>query len=180
MIPRPPRRSRASPSIFPTDIWDRQIGFYEWRLWQKTGAAQFARWDVNGDGFLTPRELTGVSPPSGGAPSAAVIASSSSTSPSRGSTNPFAGGSATRDTTPVGSPRPLASGHVSLDDANPAVLKAKNYFSLLDENKDGSIDEKEWDKSNRVKSMFKSAGIDLAQPMASQQFVETYVRLSAT
>jgi hypothetical protein len=158
---------------------DGQIGFYEWRLWQKTGAAQFARWDANSDGFLTPRELTGVSPPSGGATSGAV-ASSSGEPRSSGPTNPFAVGGGARTPAPGSSPRPVASGPVSLDDANPDVLKAKNYFGLLDENKDGSIDEKEWDKSNRVKSMFKNAGIDLAQPMSSQQFIETYVRLSAT
>ena len=159
---------------------DGQIGFYEWRLWQKTGAAQFARWDANSDGFLTPRELAGVPPPSGTAASAAAVASSSSASRSNAPVNPFGVAGATRTPAPAGSSRPVAGGPVSLDEADPIVLKARNYFSLMDENKDGQISAEELDKSNRVKSMFKNAGIDLTQPMSSAQFIETYVRVSST
>jgi hypothetical protein len=50
----------------------------------------------------------------------------------------------------------------------------------MDENKDGTVTPDELEKSNRVKSMFKDAGIDLTKPMNSDQFVETYVRVSSS
>jgi hypothetical protein len=155
---------------------DGQIGFYEWRLWQKTGAAQFARWDTNNDGFLTPRELVGVAAPSGSARSSSTVAATSSrASPP---SNPFASSGSSR--TQSSSGRPVATGPVQVDSNDPVALKAKNYFSLMDENKDGTVTPDELEKSNRVKSMFKDAGIDLTKPMNSDQFVETYVRVSSS
>jgi hypothetical protein len=157
---------------------DGQIGYYEWRLWQRTGAAQFARWDTNHDGFLTPKELVGVAPPSGstGTP-AAFAAAGPQTGPAA---SPFASVKTTRTPTGSNTAKPLTGGPIKLDADDPIVLKARNYFSLMDENKDGMISAEELEKSNRVRLMFKNAGVDLAQPMDSDQFVETYVRVSAS
>lgn len=175
-----PRVTKDLPSDYLAGDLDQdgQIGFYEWRLWQKTGAAQFARWDTNNDGFLTPRELEGVAAPSGsGGPPTAVASTSPGSSPAP---NPFAAVSTTRALFAPATPKSPVGGPIEIDPSDPNVAKAKNYFSLMDENKDSLLSREELEKSNRVKTKFKEAGVEFTQPMTIDQFVETYVRVSSS
>lgn len=147
---------------------DGQVSYYEWRRWQRTGVAEFARWDINRDGFLTPRELNGVAAPSGGT---TVVASSTptvrtgSTAPT---TTPPAGPSTSVAAVPVST-----GGNVDL--SSPEAQRAKNYFDALDADKDGAVTPDEFGKSRRLKPMFEKAGQPIAQPVQLPQFVQMYL-----
>jgi hypothetical protein len=147
---------------------DGQVSYYEWRRWQRTGVAEFARWDVNRDGFLTPRELAGVAAPSGGT---TVVASSTPT-PRTGSTAPTT-------TPPAGPSTPVSAVPVStgsnVDLSSPEAQRAKNYFDALDADKDGTVTPDEFGKSRRLKPMFEKAGQPIAQPIQLPQFVQMYL-----
>jgi Ca2+-binding EF-hand superfamily protein len=150
---------------------DGQVTYYEWRRWQRTGVAEFTRWDVNRDGFLTPRELAGVAAPSGGASLPAAIVASSSLSGSTSSaptTTPSAGPSAA-----VAAVSVSAGGNVDL--SSPEAQRAKNYFDALDADKDGTVTPDEFGKSRRLKPMFEKAGQPIAQPVQLPQFVQMYL-----
>lgn len=151
---------------------DGQISYYEWRRWQRTGVAEFTRWDVNGDGFLTPRELNGVAPPSGG--SAAPATAIASTSPTRSGSSP-----APTTTPSAGASTPVAAVPIStggnVDLSSPEAQRAKNYFDALDTDKDGTVTPEEFGKSRRLKPMFEKAGQPIAQPVQLPQFVEMYL-----
>lgn len=150
---------------------DGQVSYYEWRRWQRTGVAEFARWDVNRDGFLTPRELAGVAAPSGGSASpAAAIASSS---PSRSGTSSAPATPPSGPSTSVAAVPVSTDGNVDL--GSPEAQRAKSYFDLLDTDKDGSVTPEEFGKSRRLKPMFEKAGQPLAQPVQLPQFVQMYL-----
>ena len=148
---------------------DGQVSYYEWRRWQRTGAAEFARWDVNRDGFLTPRELNGVAPPSGGSASSATAIAGNPPSRSGGPTA----------TSPAGPSTPVAAVPVStggnVDLSSPEAQRAKNYFDALDADKDGTVTPDEFSKSRRLKPMFEKAGQPISQPVQLPQFVQMYL-----
>ena len=57
-------------------------------------------------------------------------------------------------------------------------LKARNYFSLLDVNKDGEVSAAEMAKSQRVATQFQQSGVDASAPMTLDEFVRNYLQSS--
>lgn len=58
----------------------------------------------------------------------------------------------------------------------------KTYFEYLDGggNKDGKLQEKEWDASSRIKPVFVNAKIDLKKEMSEADFISHYTKLVGT
>lgn len=59
------------------------------------------------------------------------------------------------------------------------VSSARLIFTQLDADKDNKISADEWGRSRTIKPRFESAGIDISQPMAQEQFVEAYLKAFA-
>lgn len=140
---------------------DGQIGMYEW---SRTDISTFRRLDVNGDGFLTPVELT--SPSSGTSGGSTTVAS---TTYAPGSTS----SSSNRTSTPI--PSPAASS------APPTDLKtvaAQGAFEGLDTDKNGQLTEEEWQRSRYARKLFTEAKVEVQFPIAKTKFVEHYVKLA--
>lgn len=148
---------------------DGQIAFYEWRAWEGKSLSEFTKLDLNGDGFITPREILQIRGPEPDE-QAAALAANSRQSPGRD-----------------GAGRPSSDDDRSRDDrdqtdtaANPELAaEAQRYFDLMDRNRDGSVAPDEW-QGRRIRGMFESDGIDLDEPVSSEDFVRHYVRLSAS
>jgi len=143
---------------------DGQLGLYEWKL---SAIAQFKALDKNGDGFLTPRELT----------TAAEQTASQSGSGS--------GGSSTDTSAAAKTPAPTATTAVSTSAPQPAsasatkkdpgtVRYAKYAFKALDKNKDGSLSADEWKQSKRTRTHFEKNKIELKLPTNEDGFVAAF------
>jgi hypothetical protein len=63
-------------------------------------------------------------------------------------------------------------------ESNTDELKARNYFSLLDVNKDGEVSAAEMAKSQRVTAQFQESGVEASFPMALDEFVRNYLQSS--
>jgi Ca2+-binding EF-hand superfamily protein len=131
---------------------DGQIGLYEW---SKTDYATFARLDLNGDGFLTPQELSRAT----AAKSAPTRTTASGTASVASTTTPAAGDSTT---TPAA------------DTSMPSGGPAEATFNVLDKDKDGRITEAEWKASLLPPIKFKAAGINPQFPMSRDEFFRDY------
>jgi hypothetical protein len=57
------------------------------------------------------------------------------------------------------------------------VTQVRYYFSIMDANKDGNLQESEWDASKRIKPAFAKAKIDLTKNMTERDFVLNYIRV---
>ncbi len=157
-------RSRISPLLpetyksLDTDF-DGQIALYEWRKGKRGTISQFAQYDYDGDGFLIPKEL---------AKSTVIAAASTSTTTTTTTSVSLA------PATPV-SAAPSAPVVVSAE----AAAEATRSFDLLDTDKSGTVLGREWDKSSRIKPLFVKGGVDLAQPMTKDEFIQTFARVGA-
>lgn len=187
--------SRELPEDYkPLDLdSDKQISFAEW---PRSRRAEFASYDHNGDGFITPAEikipafvtktaddilgealaarLMG-SPLS---PSGATLATTSSSSVSPGSTAPTEGRDRDRkdrgDRGGKGSPPSKET-----PAADPILVEANGYFDRLDTNKNGVVDPDEWSVSKRLKPLFEKASVDLSKPLNKEEFAVGYRKTKA-
>ncbi|RLS51260.1 MAG: hypothetical protein DWH91_19600 [Planctomycetota bacterium] len=142
--------------------YDGQIALYEWRKARKGTFSQFAASDLDNDGFLTARELA-----KGTAAAPASADPATAARPSQTASPPPAA--------PIAAATPPAPVTVSVDQATAAA----RMFELLDEDKSGTVLDREWDKSRRLKPLFEKAGINLKEPLTKEQFAQWYVRSGA-
>ena len=164
------------------DDFDGQIGLYEWRKWKGRGsAAEFARLDVNRDGFITPREITrAASTPSEEA--VAVAASASRPSTDRDEEQEERE-EPDRDPapTPASSDRSRAIAAeleaIKIDEDSPDVRRYRSQYKLLDRDGDGYIKSEEWERSTKIRGRMTEAGVDIREPMDADTFVKHLVRL---
>lgn len=124
---------------------DRQLGLYEW---DRANLAEFRKFDLNDDGFLTPPELT------------LALAQAA---------KPVAGISADALSIGVG----LLSPPDGEDDA--LREEALATFGRMDNNADGSLDADEWSRSLKVRPMIEEAGIKVKFPIREAQFIASFV-----
>ena len=160
---------------------DGQIGLYEWKEWKSRAAiSMFFRLDRNRDGFLTPRELvyaqagdtdTGSSTEESSASASSTESGSSSESESASTSEKSSTASSSTETKSTES----ASNSGSAASSASAKLAAK-YFPLLDRDKSGMIEGKEWERSRRLRPMFEKIGADLSKPMSKEDFIATYIK----
>jgi hypothetical protein len=134
---------------------DGQIALYEW---ERKKYAEFAKLDLNGDGFLTPAELL----PKG----ALKTLYSKSVARSGG----------TSQTPATGTPGVVTAGAASGGEPDAIEKEARGTFAQMDDNKDGSLDESDWGRSRRTRPWFESAGITVSLPMNADTFVAHYRR----
>jgi len=147
---------------------DGQIGMYEW---DRTKFSEFVRLDLNGDGFLTPRELTPKTPGT----TTATTATAAVATPSR-TTSTLSRSTAISPTSPSSSsPSSKAASIASTRDTRMAQFA----FRSLDRNRDGSLSEEEWNRSRRTRESFQRAGVKLALPAKQDQFLAAYQQASA-
>ena len=140
---------------------DGQLGLYEWKL---SAIAQFRVLDTNGDGFLTPRELSVVSPAEE-TTTAATGDTGTSTESSGEKSESVPSTTVTVSTTAA----PSASA------TNSRTARIARYtFKSLDKDKDGKLTAEEWGKSLRKRDRFKKAKVQLKLPIDEAGFVAAY------
>lgn len=124
---------------------DRQLGMYEW---DRGNLAEFRKLDLNGDGFLTPPELT--------------FALAQAAKPSQGI-------SAAALSIGVGLLTPPSEEDAALRE------EARATFGRMDNDLSGGLDVDEWGRSQKVRPLIEQAGIRVAFPIREAQFVASFV-----
>lgn len=157
---------------------DGQIGLYEWRKNNPTKLNEFFTMDLNGDGFLTPREIKLSKEGKTQRSAASFMFALSKDEPTESLTSSEKSASSTKlseskKTTKVKTV-PTKSTSTNND---PVTTQANYFFKLLDRNKDNTVSAEEWKKSRSMRRMFEGANIDLSQSMSQAQFVTHYVTI---
>jgi hypothetical protein len=132
---------------------DGQIGMYEW---SRTDYATFRKLDLNGDGFLTPLELS--RPGRSRRSTSAVVTRSSE------QTSTFAAALPTVESSTAGAPAAPTAGK----------SEAERQFELIDRDQNEKITEEEFQKSTLTRIKFKNAGIPLSFPVQRDEFLRLY------
>ncbi|QDT45016.1 EF hand [Gimesia alba] len=161
---------------------DGQIGLYEWRKNNPTKLGEFFTMDLNGDGFLTPREIAlskaGKTQRSAASFMFALNTGQQSSSPATSAgAQPVAKQDASKSAPIKKEAVPDASKKESVPSTDPVVNQANYFFKLLDRNKDSSVSPEEWKKSRSMRRMFEKENIDLSVSMSQEQFVSHYVAI---
>lgn len=151
---------------------DGQIGLYEWRINNPTKLSEFFVMDLNGDGFLTPREIQlskAGKPQRSAASFMFALAGDEKTVPLS---------EAGKAQATINKVVPPATVNKAVPASNDPLINQANYFfKLLDRNKDQTISSKEWKKSRSMRRMFEDANVDLTQNMSQEQFINHYVAI---
>lgn len=161
---------------------DGQIGLYEWRKNNPTKLGEFFTMDLNGDGFLTPREIA-LSKAGKTQRSAASFMYALNTGPQNSSTSPpvtpqLAGKEiVAKPAANQTAATPAATEKASTPSTDPLTTQANYFFKLVDRNKDNTVSPEEWKKSRSMRRMFEEANIDLSVSMSQEQFVSHYVTI---
>jgi hypothetical protein len=145
---------------------DNQIGMYEW---PKSDWANFRKLDLNGDGFLTPKELTrkGKSKRSGPVVvAAAPTKSADSESPKTGDSAASSGASE-------------AAGPATTLNASDAENVAANFFNSTDKDGNGKVTEEEVQKSILVRLRFAKLSPSPSYPLGREEFVRLYIQATS-
>ena len=137
-----------------TDL-DGQIALYEWRKGTRGPLSQFATFDSDQDGFLTPKELH----------KATLVQTPVTPSGPISTETP-----ATTNAPPTAPPAPV-------EVSAAAAAKATRSFNLLDKDNSGTIVGAEWDASTRLKPLFEKGGVDFAKPLNKDDFIQAFVRV---
>lgn len=141
---------------------DGQIGLYEW---DRAKLAEFLRLDINGDGLLTPREISFASEAAPAPTSKTVVASRSQTAPSKSA--------AAKPATPSQPAAPTSGGSISpaeFDAESSEGRWARYVFRRLDGNRDGTLDADEWQKSQSTRKSFEKHGAQVSLPADFDKF----------
>ncbi|MBI3864504.1 MAG: hypothetical protein HY290_21690 [Planctomycetia bacterium] len=153
---------------------DNQIGMYEW---PKSDWATFRKLDLNGDGFLTPSELTRKGKSRKGD---SVASSSSSRSASSGTSSGSRSGSETDSSKPADSGssegKSESSAPATTLSSSDAENVAANFFKATDKDGNEKITEEEVSKSILVRVKFKNAGINPSYPLNRDEFIKLYLQ----
>lgn len=169
---RPPKRKeRARVTVdLPTRFSevdknrDGQIGLYEW---DRAKFKEFFELDRNGDGLLTPRELS-ANPGATAAPRTTASRTASPASPGRTAT------------APASSPKPSSGGTITAVEFDPESSdgrRASYVFRSLDRNKDGSLTKEEWERSQSTRRDFEKKNLTPPLPATLEQFAGLYIAL---
>mgnify|MGYP002822343512 CR=1 FL=1 len=140
---------------------DGQIGLYEW---DRAKLVEFLRLDRNGDGLLTPREISFASDAAPAPTKQTVVASRTQAAPSKATT--------AKPATPS-QPAASTDGSISPAEFNPESSEgrwAKYVFRRLDGNRDGTLDADEWKKSQSTRKSFEKYGAQVSFPADFDKF----------
>ncbi|RLT01645.1 MAG: hypothetical protein DWI21_18345 [Planctomycetota bacterium] len=148
---------------------DGQIGLYEW---DRKAFAQFFSLDGNGDGLLTADELIAATKKS---------TTKSTTTSGDSATMGIASSSGSRSPAPSDFGKPAAAPTPTpASPATPVEMTAgMKVFVGLDNDRDGTLTEEEWQRSRTARGKFEKAGIAVSFPIQQAQFVELYKQVEA-
>lgn len=138
---------------------DGQIGLYEW---DRAKFKEFFALDQNNDGFLTPRELTSGNPVT---PTPRTTLASTSRTSSPASSQPAEAPKATE--------APITP--VEFDPESSDGRRASFVFRSLDRDKDGTLTEEEWQRSQSTRRDFESKNVKPPLPAKLEQFAGLYI-----
>lgn len=161
---------------------DGQVGLYEWRKNNPSKLAEFFVMDLNGDGFLTPREIQLSKAGKTQRSAASFMFALNGDQPIDSQTNQekntdLAKSSKVKQKTNIKTGQPTSAKKTTSSTTDPVANQANYFFKLLDRNKDNTVSAEEWKKSRSMRRMFEGENIDLTQSMSQAQFVEHYVTI---
>lgn len=140
---------------------DGQIGLYEW---DRAKFKEFFALDQNNDGFLTPRELTAGNPVAASPRTTLASTSRTSSTPSSSSKPAEAPKAGSGTITPV-----------KFDPESSDGRRASYVFRSLDRDKDGTLTEEEWERSQSTRRDFERKNVKPPLPAKLEQFAGLYI-----
>lgn len=141
---------------------DGQISLFEW---DRAKFNEFFSKDSNGDGILTPRELS--------TPAATTTTTASSRTTSTRSSTSYSPAARSAVIKAPASASSSSSGPVQaveFDEKSSEGRWAKYVFTSLDRNKDGSLTAEEWNRSQRTRRSFEKHGVSPSFPTDQKKF----------